>query len=175
MCPGGKIQLVTKAVSLCCFNKQRPCAVVLGTRLLHGNNVRQLTLFLLPRWPGREEVRSPWRQASVRPLLHQVLRQLLCRVPSAHSCGVKGISPSVYSPSWLHHSPVTLAIRSSTIRVATGMKSVSAAPSATRIWPRSLSIPKMSASCAGSVALKRMLRGAMAATSLCWPVWATAL
>lgn len=67
-------------------------------------------------------------------------------------------------------SPVPLAIRSSTTRVATGMKIVSAAPGATRTWPRSPSAPKTSASCAGSAARRRTLRGATAATNPYWPV-----
>lgn len=72
--------------------------------------------------------------------------------------------------AWLHLSPLPLAIRSCTTRVATGTKSVSAAQSATRTWPRSRSAPKTSASCAGGAAPKRPPRGAMAATNLYWPV-----
>lgn len=142
---------------------------------LHSHDGRQLTLFLLSGGPRWEEVRPPRRQTSVRPLPHQVLRQLLRRVPPTHPCGVKGTAPSVYSVSWMHLSPVPLATRSSTIRAATGTKSVSAAQSATRTWPRSRSAPKTSASCAGSAARKRPLHGAMAATNLYWPVGLTIL
>lgn len=42
----------------------------------------------------------------MRPLPHQVLRQLLRRVPPTHPCGVKGTTPSGSSVCWLRLSSV---------------------------------------------------------------------
>lgn len=143
------------------------------------NNVRQLTLLLLSGGPRRKKVCPQWRQTSVRPLPHKVLRQLLCRVSSTDPCGIKG-RPSLSALSSLHVTSFIIislfllsAIRSSTIRAATGMRSVSAAPSVTSLWPRSRSAPRTTASCVESAAPERMHHVAMAATNPYWLVRAS--
>lgn len=67
-----------------------PCLFVVVLSLHWSDDGRQLALFLLSGGPWGEEVRPQRRQAGVRPLPHQVLRQLLRRVPPTHPCGIKG-------------------------------------------------------------------------------------
>lgn len=67
------------------------CIVVVS--LPRSDDGRELKLFLLSGGPRGEEVRPQRGPAGVHPLPHQVLRQLLRRVPSSHPCGIKGAQP----------------------------------------------------------------------------------
>lgn len=148
------------------------CVVVVS--LPQSDDGGELALFLLSGGPRGEEVRPQRRQARLHPLSHQVLRQHLRRVPSTHPCGIKGVWSCIcmyflsgltpFLPLHLPLIKLPSSIRSSAIRVGTGMRIVSVVRSVTSLWPRSPSAPKTTASCVGSAAPERMLHAATAAT-----------